>query len=110
MPRVGLFLAVFPAVLCGAAPPGCAECHAGIAASYAQTGMGRSFQSVRPGATRPEFNGATFDHEPSHERFVAFARDGGYFVRRSQRGPSGSPVNVFEEPVDYLIGSGNHAA
>jgi hypothetical protein len=107
MPRVGLFLVVVPFALWAAAPPNCAECHAGIAASYARTGMGRSFQSVRAGAKRPEFNGATFDHQPSREQFTAFGRDGGYFVRRSQHGPQ--PVNVFEEPVDYAIGSGNHA-
>jgi len=109
MPRAGLFLAIVPLALCHASAPDCAECHAGIAANYAQTGMGRSFHSVGPGSKRPEFNGATFDHEASHQQLTAFEREGRYFVRRSQHGPASQPVNVFEERVDYAIGSGNHA-
>ncbi len=66
--------------------------------------MGRSVQAVRAWTKLPEFNGAAFSHEPSHEDFVAFAKDGKNLVRRSQRG-----TNVFEETVDYAIGSGNHA-
>jgi predicted CXXCH cytochrome family protein len=71
--------------------------------------MGRSFRSVRVGAKLPEFSGATFSHAPSREQFTAVERDGRSLVRRSQQGPDGTPVNVFEERVDYTIGSGNHA-
>jgi len=99
-----LLLAIVPVWLCGAATPNCAECHPAIAASYSRTGMGRSFRTVGADTRLAEFNGATFSHAPSREEFVAVARDGKYFVRRSQQG-----ANVFEEPVDYVIGSGNHA-
>lgn len=97
-------LAILAVCLSGAAPQNCAECHAGIAASYARTGMGRSFRAARAGTKLPEFNGTEFSHRPSREDFIAFEKDGKNFVRRSLKGS-----NIFEEQVDYTIGSGNHA-
>ena len=104
MPRKAALLAILAVCLSGAAPQNCAECHAGIAASYARTGMGRSFRAARAGTKLPEFNGTEFSHRPSREDFVAFEKDGKNFVRRSLKGS-----NIFEEQVDYTIGSGNHA-
>src|SRR5579863_9300997 len=66
-PRIGLIVAIFVAALAGGAAwwylrrtPGqqtasspyadpmlCAQCHGDIAATYAKTGMGRSFRRVR---------------------------------------------------------------
>ncbi len=80
----------------------CAECHPQIAASYAQTGMARSFRAVRPDTVLPQFDGSRFEHKASAEQFTAGRRDGRYFVRREQSG-----ANVFEESVDYILGSGN---
>src|SRR2546428_601450 len=90
----------------------CTPCHRGIAESYARTGMGRSFRSVsaaNAGAGLSQFDGGRFDHQASREHFTAFRRDGVHYVRRAQTGPDGNPINVVEEPVDYVIGSGNHA-
>ncbi|HKD08796.1 MAG TPA: tetratricopeptide repeat protein [Bryobacteraceae bacterium] len=81
----------------------CAECHADIAASYARTGMGRSFHSASRDLRLDHFDNATVDHAPSRDRFTMFERDGTYIVRRSQ------PTPALEVPVDYVIGSGNHA-
>src|SRR5215471_12364151 len=80
----------------------CAECHADIAASYARTGMGRSFRSVGPGDNLAHFDGAEFEHAPSRERFTVLTRDGRNLIRRTQ------PASV-EARVDYVIGSGSHA-
>jgi predicted CXXCH cytochrome family protein len=106
--RIAL-LAMLAAGLSGATPRNCAECHAGIAASYARTGMGRSFQAVLAGTKLPDFDGAKFSHPPSREDFIAFEKDGKNFVRRSQQGSNMQGSNIFEEQVDYAIGSGNHA-
>jgi Tfp pilus assembly protein PilF len=81
----------------------CAACHADIAASYAHTGMSRSFHSVTRGSRLDHFDNATFDHAPSRDRFTMLERDRGYIVRRFQ------PAPAVEVPIDYVIGSGNHA-
>src|ERR1700675_502292 len=64
----------------------CAVCHQRIAATYARTGMGRSFRSVRPGEALPEFNGKTFEHQASGEFFTPYVRDGKPHLRRYQLG------------------------
>ncbi len=85
----------------------CAECHRQIAESYARTGMARSFRTVQADTILPEFDGGGFDHKASRERFETLHREGRYYVRRSQTGWDGKPVNVFDAPVDYILGSGN---
>jgi predicted CXXCH cytochrome family protein len=73
--------------------------------------MGRSFRAVRPDEVLPEFKGADFYHQASREHFAMLRPDGRYdgryYVRRHQTGIDGKPVNLLEEPVDYIIGSGN---
>ena len=85
----------------------CAECHRKIAENYARTGMGRSFRSVRADTILPEFEKGAYDHEASREHFTTLHRDGRYYVRRHQTGVDAKPVNVREERVDYVLGSGN---
>lgn len=91
-------------------PAACAQCHADIAATYARTGMGRSFARVgsgaAPGAAVP---GASFVHAASDRRYTVSTRDGRVVQRRHQVGPGGAEVNVVEVAADYVIGSGNHA-
>jgi hypothetical protein len=76
--------------------PDCAECHPAIAASYAKTGMGRSFRAAKK---LPHFPG------PPVNLFMAAARDGRYFVHRAA-----GDVAAMDVSVDYMIGSGDHAA
>ena len=85
-------------------PARCAGCHAEIAASYARTGMARSFASFKPPA-----EGASYYHEPSQSYFAIVERGGRYYQHRHQTGPDGSMVNVMEKEIDYVVGSGNHA-
>lgn len=90
-------------------PRQCAGCHAEIAQNYAKTGMGRSFRAVKKEDAFREFDGSSFFHAASRELFRFTLRDGIPWVRRSQPGAGGTETNVFEERVDYVIGSGNHA-
>jgi predicted CXXCH cytochrome family protein len=85
----------------------CAECHRQIAENYARTGMSKSFRSAGAKTELPEFNGGSYDHEASREHFTTLRRDGRYYVRRYQTGVDGKPVNILEERVDYVLGSGN---
>ncbi|HWZ34338.1 MAG TPA: tetratricopeptide repeat protein [Bryobacteraceae bacterium] len=81
----------------------CAVCHPAIAASYAQTGMARSF--YRPG---PENKTGRYFHAPSNTWFTMLERDGKYFQRRSQIGFGGLETNIDEKQIDFVMGSGNH--
>jgi hypothetical protein len=76
--------------------PDCAECHAAIAASYAKTGMGRSFRSASKAA---HFDGGKVNG------FSPVERGGGYLIRRE----AAADVPARDVAVDYVIGSGNQA-
>jgi predicted CXXCH cytochrome family protein len=91
----------------------CASCHAEIAATSPQLGMGRSF--YRPGVARviedfgPAPGLARFDHAASHQSFSMERRGDRLFFKRWQTAADGRPINVFEHEVDWILGSGNHA-
>ncbi len=108
------FLAAFARWAAGA-PPGyadpavCAQCHGPIAESYSKTGMSRTFRSVGADSRLPELEHASFDHPPSGEHFLSERRDGKYYIRRSTAGVTGQPADSFDAPVDYTMGSGDHA-
>ena len=82
----------------------CAKCHAKIAASYAKTGMGRSFTRVEPQAVPDK----PYYHAASDSYFTMLVRDGHMFQRRWQVGFDGNPTNIEEKQVDFAMGSGNH--
>jgi predicted CXXCH cytochrome family protein len=91
-------------------PSVCAGCHADIAKSYRQTGMGRSF--YRPASANAVEDYAKrnqFYHRPSGHYYTMTARDGQWYQRRHQIGFDGKESNALEKRVDYVIGSGNHA-
>jgi predicted CXXCH cytochrome family protein len=83
----------------------CEGCHAEIAASYRKTGMGRSFSRAQP----EEFSPKPYYHEASDTYFSTFVRGGRVYQRRWQIGFDGTPANVEEKQVDFVLGSGNHA-
>ena len=87
----------------------CAGCHAEIAASYAETGMARSFAAATQSNMAHLGAGTTFTHGKTGRHYQIFQRDGAYFMRRHEQAEDGSPVNVFEKRIDYIMGSGNHA-
>ena len=88
----------------------CASCHAEIAATYARTGMGRSFRKVSTYNGTEDYTRANLvENKASGMSYTMLERDGRPFQRRHQTAPDGSEINVREESVDYVIGSGNHA-
>ncbi|MES1257155.1 MAG: tetratricopeptide repeat protein [Acidobacteriota bacterium] len=84
-------------------PGACASCHPKIAATYARTGMARSF--YRPQAVAP----VRYYHEPSETWYSMEQRDGQTWQRRWRIGPDGKETDVSETRADYVMGSGNHA-
>jgi len=89
----------------------CAGCHAGIAATYRQTGMGRSFARATPATLNVEdfARNNNLDHKLSDRHYQMIRRDNRFFVRRNQVGYGGSDANVVEKEIHYVMGSGNHA-
>ncbi len=91
-------------------PEQCEGCHADIAASYKQTGMGRSFFKPTASNRVEDYQRSnTFYHVGSDRYYTMTERDGRYFMRRHQKQRDGQALNVIEESIDYVIGSGNHA-
>jgi predicted CXXCH cytochrome family protein len=89
----------------------CSGCHAEIAKSYRQTGMGRSFYRATPASLNVEDFGRsnTFEHKLSDRRYQMARRGDRFFLRRSQPGYSGKETNVVDKEIHYVLGSGNHA-
>lgn len=91
-------------------PSVCATCHAGIAATYKKTGMGRSFYRPSPQNTTEDYSHKNrVEHRASGMTYSMNAHDGKLFQRRNTLDFEGAEANVAEEQVDYVIGSGNHA-
>ena len=62
-------------------PAQCAMCHAGIAATFAKTGMGRSLYKPSA-ATAGDTTAHPFYHEASKTYIEMIERDGKFFQRR----------------------------
>ena len=87
----------------------CAACHPKVAASYARTGMARSFGQVSPESKFAGLENATLRHPASREFFTVSRRDAAPFLRRYQIGFEGQAANILEKKIDYWFGSGDHA-
>jgi tetratricopeptide (TPR) repeat protein len=91
-------------------PSLCAACHQEIARTYRLTGMGRSFFRPRSENVVEDYQTRnTLYHRASDRTYTMVARDGRWFQRRHQTGFDGAQTNIVETPIDYVIGSGNHA-
>jgi cytochrome c-type biogenesis protein CcmH/NrfG len=88
----------------------CATCHRDIAASYARTGMGRSYFTPASANTIEDYAKTPgYYHALSDSHYAMTIREGRYFQRRWQLDASGREINVEELKIDYVMGSGNHA-
>jgi predicted CXXCH cytochrome family protein len=100
-------------------PALCAGCHQRVAKSYQLTGMGHSvYLPPAAAGTGPaaqehmigDFKTQnTVHNEASGLTYTMVEHDGKFFERRSEIGFDGQEINVAEEQIDYVIGSGNHA-
>jgi Tfp pilus assembly protein PilF len=85
-------------------------CHRDLFRSYQEVGMARSFYRPRPETAIEDFAHAEVVHAPSRQRFaMQRSSEGRFLFRRWQLDPEGQPINVLEQEVDWVLGSGNHA-
>ncbi len=88
----------------------CAGCHGAIAASFAQTGMGRSVS--RPSAANriEDFEKRNrLTHALSGRSYAMTLEEGAVRVKRHQEDAAGRDINPMEKRAEWIIGSGNHA-
>lgn len=97
-----LLIAGSPDYVDGAA---CAGCHQEIAATYAETGMGRSFYRATPDTMAHLGGDRSFTHQRSGRNYEVREEGGRFFLRREEIGGG----NVFEREIHYVMGSGAHA-
>ncbi|MGO4211963.1 tetratricopeptide repeat protein [Terriglobus sp. 2YAB30_2] len=93
------------------APQSCNRCHAKIAETYSQTGMGRSFHRVSLQTEAADFKARNnVIHQSSGKRYEMVQQDGAFYLRRSVLNQDpGQEIENYTQRMDYAIGSGNHA-
>jgi FimV-like protein len=87
----------------------CAGCHGEIAATYAETGMGRAFYPATRETMAHLGAGAEYFHEPSDRHYAIVERGGRYFQKRWRPADGGARVHEIEREIHFVMGSGNHA-
>jgi Tfp pilus assembly protein PilF len=87
----------------------CATCHSNIARTYKQVGMSKAFYRPRPDDTIEDFTKPPLRHARSGDLMELRWRDGKLVFRRWQLDDAGKAINAFEQPVDWILGSGHHA-
>ena len=87
----------------------CASCHPEVWQTYRRTGMARSFYRPNSDNTVEDYTSKnTYFHPASDTYFEMIERAGRYFQRQYQIGFDGKRTNVFENEIDFVLGSGNH--
>ncbi len=99
----------------GGAAPGyadertCGLCHPDLAASYAQRGMARAFSRPRPAQDIEDWTAPPFVHAASGQILQISRRGDRLVFRRWLSDAAGRPIDLLEQPVDWILGSGDHA-
>jgi len=91
----------------------CADCHRELAESYRHVGMSQSFSRVGPPTTAAnlieDFAAPPYFHAKSNQYFEMRKRGDAIVFRRYQLDAAGKQINVFEQPVDWILGSGHRS-
>ncbi|HET8796990.1 MAG TPA: tetratricopeptide repeat protein [Thermoanaerobaculia bacterium] len=92
-----------------AADAACGNCHAEVAKTYREVGMARALTRPRAAVLIEDFDAPPFFHERSRQYFEMRRRGEELVFRRWQLASDGAPIHLFEQKVDWILGSGNHA-
>jgi Flp pilus assembly protein TadD len=91
-------------------PQVCAGCHGEIAGSFHRTGMGRSLYRPSDANRIEDYSGKNAIYNRRSDSYYVMAERGGsFYQQRYQLGPGGRRINLAEERVDYIVGSGDQA-
>lgn len=87
----------------------CGECHREHFASFQHVGMAKSFYRPRRETDIEDFNAPPYFHFKSRQFFEMRRRGDDLVFRRYELAADGAPIHEFEQKVDWILGSGNHA-
>ncbi|HVG06350.1 MAG TPA: tetratricopeptide repeat protein [Thermoanaerobaculia bacterium] len=87
----------------------CAVCHKQIADSYGAKGMARAFFRPRPSTDIEDFSAPPFFHAPSRQHLQIVRQGERLVFRRWQTDAAGGRIHLFEQEIDWILGSGNNA-
>ena len=87
----------------------CGECHADRFASFQHVGMAKSFYRPRKADAIEDFGALPFFHERSRQFFEMRWQGDRLVFRRYELAADGAPIHVYEQNVDWILGSGHHA-
>ena len=87
----------------------CANCHADRAKTYQHVGMAKSFYRPRAAVFIENFDVPPFFHERSKQYFEMRRRGDDLIFRRWQLAADGTPIHLFEQKIDWILGSGHHS-
>jgi Tfp pilus assembly protein PilF len=91
-------------------PVVCVRCHSDVAATYRQTGMGRSFHRASTADSVEDFKIHDTLYNQASDRYYTMKQEkGALYEQRHQIGFGGEESNYEQMPMDYVVGSGNHA-
>ena len=99
----------------GGAAPGyvedraCATCHPKLYRSYQDVGMAQSFFRPRPDKVIEDLEDNSFFHEASQSYYEMSRRNDRLFFKRYQLDEERKEINIFEEEVDWIVGSGHRS-
>jgi Flp pilus assembly protein TadD len=112
----GSLLAERGIAVTGGAAPGyvddevCGRCHQDLYRSYQDVGMARSFYPPSEAEPIEDFDAEPFFHPPSQRYYEMRRGDGGGIrFRRYQLDGQGEKINLFEQDVDWVLGSGHRS-
>ncbi|MEM7356641.1 MAG: tetratricopeptide repeat protein [Acidobacteriota bacterium] len=86
----------------------CASCHTDLFNAYQEVAMAKAFHRPTPEKVIEDFANSRFLHEKSGRYYEMSQRGERYYFKRYQLDDEGRPINIFEQPVDWILGSGSH--
>ncbi|WP_162901276.1 cytochrome c3 family protein [Breoghania sp. L-A4] len=86
----------------------CALCHDDKAQSFKAMGMAKSFYRPSPDKIIEDFENNHYYHAPTDRHYEMELRGQDYWFRRYQIADDGARINLFEQKVDWILGSGHH--
>lgn len=99
----------------GGAAPGyvgdriCGSCHQDLYRSFQDVGMARSFYPPSAAEVIEDFDAEPFYHDRSQRYYEMRRRGDGIRFRRFQLDDNGAEINVLEQDVDWVLGSGQRS-
>ncbi|MEM7052842.1 MAG: tetratricopeptide repeat protein [Acidobacteriota bacterium] len=87
----------------------CTLCHGEIAKSYQQVGMAQSFYAPSRDKSIEDFDAGPWRHQASGRTYEMVWQEEALVFRRWLEGPEGERLHLWEQTVDWVMGSGNHS-